>query len=109
MPREVSTRFSQHHAVLMHDSTAEDSKQNIHTLGLVVPRNQDSDETDLEVAEIIASTASNSPASRPADGEMSPDNFFDASDKPIEVNIYEQDESTIPAANTFTAIQSSDE
>ena len=108
VPREVSTRFSQHHAVPMHDSTAEDSKQN-HTLGLVVPRNQDSDETDLEVAEIIASTASNSPASRPVDGEMSLDNFFDASDKPTEVNVYKQDESTIPAANTFTAIQSSDE
>ena len=59
--------------------------------------------------EIIASTASNSPASRPADGETSPDNFFDASDKPMEVNVYKQDESTTPAANTFTAIQSSDE
>ena len=47
MPREVSTRFSQHHAVPMHNSTAEDGKQN-HTLGLVVPRNQDSDETDLD-------------------------------------------------------------
>ena len=108
MPREVSTRFSQHHAVPMHNSTAEDDKQN-YTLGLVVPRNQDSDETQLEVTEIIASTASNSPASRPADGETSWDNFFDASDKPIEVNVYEQDDSTIPTANTFTGIQSSDE
>ena len=92
----------------MHNSTAEDSKQN-HTLGLVVPRNQDSDETDLEVTEIIASTASNSTASRPADGKTSLDNFFDVSDKPMEVNVYKQDESTIPAANTFTAIQSSNE
>ena len=88
VPREVSTRFSQHHSVPMHNSTAEDGKQN-HTLGLVVSRNQDNDETDFEVAEIIASTASNSPASRPAYGEMSPDNFFDASDKPIEVNVHE--------------------
>ena len=40
--------------------------------------------------EIIASTASNSPASRPADGEISPDNFFDASDKPTKVNVCEQ-------------------
>ena len=91
VPREVSTRFSQHQAVPMHNSTAEDSEQN-HTLGLEVPRNQDSDETDLEVAEIIASTASNSLASRPADGEMSPDNFFDVSDKPTEVNVYKQDD-----------------
>ena len=108
VPREASTRFSQHHAVPMHNSTAEDGKQN-HTLRLVVPRNQDSDETDLEITEIIVSTASNSPTSRPADGETSPVNFFDASDKPIEVNVYEQDESTIPAANTFTAIQGSNE
>ena len=108
VPREVSTRFSQHHAVPMHNSTAEDGKQN-YTLGLVVPRSQDCDETDLKVAEIIASTASNNPASRPADGEMSPDNFFDVSDKAIEVNVYEQDKSTIPAANTFTAIRSSNE
>ena len=108
VPREVSIRFSQHHAVPMHNCTAEDGKQN-HTIGLVVPRNQDSDETDLEVAEIIASTASNSPASRPADGEMSLHNFFDVSDKPLEINVYEQDESTIPATNTFTAIQSSNE
>ena len=108
VPREASTRFSQYHAVPMHNYTAEDSNQN-HTLGLVVPRNQDSDETDLEVTEIIASTASNSPASRPADGEMSLDNFFDVSHKPMEVNVYEQDKSTIPAANTFTAIQSSNE
>ena len=108
MLKEVITRFSQHHAVPMHNSTAEDGKQN-HTLGLVVPRNQDSDETDLEVAEIIASTASNSPASRPENGKTSLDNLFDASDKPIEVNVYKQDDSTIPAANTFTAIQSSDE
>ena len=63
----------------------------------------------MEVTEIITSTASNSPASRPADGEMSPDNLFHASDKPIEVNVYEQDDPTIPAANTFTAIQISDE
>ena len=69
VPRKVSTRFSQHHAIPMHNSTAEDSKQ-YHTLGLVVPRNQDSDETDLEVVEIIASTASNSPASRPADRQF---------------------------------------
>ena len=48
----------------MHNSTAEDGKQN-HTTGLVIPRNQDSDETDLEIAEIVAGTASTSPTSGP--------------------------------------------
>ena len=40
---------------------------------------------------------------------MSPDNFFDASDKPLEVENYGPNESTIPAVNTFTAIQNDDE
>ena len=35
--REVSTRFSQHHVVPMHNSTAEDGKQG-HTISLVTPR-----------------------------------------------------------------------
>ena len=34
--REVSTRFSQHHVVPMHNSTAEDGKQG-HTISLVTP------------------------------------------------------------------------
>ena len=62
--REVSTKFNQYHIVPMHNSTAEDRKQN-HTTGLVILRNQDSDKTDLEVAEIVAGTASTSPMSRP--------------------------------------------
>ena len=45
--REVSTKFNQYHVVLMHNSTAEDGKQN-HTTGLVIPTNQDSDETDAQ-------------------------------------------------------------
>ena len=34
--REVSTKFIQYHVVPMHNSTAEDGKQN-HTAGLVIP------------------------------------------------------------------------
>ena len=40
---------------------------------------------------------------------MSPDNFFNASDKPLEVEHNGPNESTIPAANTFTVIWSDDE
>ena len=53
--REVSTKFNQYHVVPMHNSTAEDEKQN-HTTGLVTPRNLDTNETDLEVVEIVAGT-----------------------------------------------------
>ena len=59
----------------MHNSTAEDGKQN-HTTGLAIPRNQDSDETDLDVAEIVTDTASTSPMSRPEERGMSPNNFL---------------------------------
>ena len=50
--REVSTRFSQHHVVPMHNSTAEDGKQG-HTISLVTPCTEDIDITDMEVAEIV--------------------------------------------------------
>ena len=56
--REVSTRFSKYHVVPMHNSTAEDGKQN-HTTGLVLPKSDDVDETDLEVTEIVEGTAAN--------------------------------------------------
>ena len=92
----------------MHNSTAEDGKQN-HTTGFVLPRNQDSDETDLEVAEIVAGTASTSPMSEPEEGGISPDDFFDASDKPIEVENYGPNESTLPVVNAFTVIWSDNE
>ena len=92
----------------MHNSTAEDGKQN-HTTGLVIPRNQDSNETDLEVVEIVAGTASTSPMSGPEEREMSPDNFFNASDKPLEIENYGPNEPTLPAANTFSAIRGDNE
>ena len=81
---EVSTKSNQYHIVPMHNSTAEDGKQN-HMTGLVILRNQDSNETGLEVAEIVVVTASMSPTSGPEEREMSLDNFFDASDKPLEI------------------------
>ena len=51
-PREVSTRFSQHHVVPMHNSIAEDGKQG-HTISLVTPCTEDIDIMDMEVAEIV--------------------------------------------------------
>ena len=103
---EVSTKFNQYHIVPIHNSTVEDGKQN-HTTGLTIPRNQDNDETDLEVAEIVVGTASSSPSSRPE--EASPDNFFDASDKPMDMENYRPNESTRPAANMFMTIRGEDE
>ena len=87
VPREVSTKLNQYHVVPIHNSTVEDGKQNQIT-GLTLPRNQDNDETDLEVAEIVVGTASMSPTSGPEEGAVSPDSFFDASDKPIETELW---------------------
>ena len=101
-------KFNQYHVVPIHNSTVEDGKKN-HITGLTLPRNQDNDETDLEVAEIVVGTASMSPTSGPEEEAVLPDNFFDASDKPIETENYGSNEITIPAANTFTAIRGDDE
>ena len=103
---EVSTKFNQYHVVPIHISTVEDGKQN-HTTGLTIPRNQDNDETDLEVAEIIVGTASLSSSSRPE--EASPDNFFDVSDKPMDMENFRLNESTMSAVNTFATIRDEDE
>ena len=53
----------------MHNSTAEDGKQN-HIIGLVIPRSQDSDKTDLEVVGIVAGTPSMSQTNGPEEREM---------------------------------------
>ena len=108
VPREVSTKFNQYHVVPIHNSTVEHRKQN-HIKGLTLPRNQNNDETDLEVAEMVIGTASMSPTSGPKEGAVSPDNFFDVSDKPIETENYGSNKITIPAANTFTAIKGDNE
>ena len=47
-----------------------------------------------------------SPSSRPE--EASPDNFFDASDKPTDMESYRPNKSTMPAANTFATIRGED-
>ena len=60
--KEVSTRFNKYHAVPIHNSTAEDGKQN-HTLSLTLPRPEDLDDMDLEVAEIVEGTLANRDAS----------------------------------------------
>ena len=86
VPREVSTKFNQYHVVPIHNSTVEDGKQHRIT-GLTLPRNQDNDETDLGEAEIVAGTASMSPTSGPEEGAVSPDNFFNASDKPNQMKL----------------------
>ena len=55
--REVSTKFSQHHVVSMHNYMAEDGKQG-HTISLVTPCTEDIDITDMEVAEIVEAVMS---------------------------------------------------
>ena len=94
--RKVSTRFSKYHVVPMHNSTAEDGKQN-HTTGLALPRSDDVDEADLEVTEIVEGTVANRNVNKdrlllPAtNGQSTTDNFHDM---------------TLPSANTFRMINS---
>ena len=88
--REVSTRLNQYYVIPMHNSTAEDGKQDQgHTTGLILHRTQDSDWTDLEITEIVAGT-SNSNRSGPREEENTPDRFFNASDRPEVLEMYGQ-------------------
>ena len=65
----------------MHSSTAQEHKQR--TTGLILPRGSDVDDRDIEIAEIINGTISDSLKSTNQERrEESPDTFFDASDKP---------------------------
>ena len=73
--REVSTKFSNYHVMPMHNSTAEDWKQN-HTTSLVLPQAEDINETDLEVAAIVEGMMSIRNTSEPKVGEVSPDKFL---------------------------------
>ena len=94
--REVSTRFSKYHVVPMHNSTAEDGKQN-HTMGLALPRSDNVDEADLEVAEIVEGTVANRNVSEDRllfpviNGQSTTDNLHDM---------------TLPSVNTFRMINS---
>ena len=96
--KEVSTRFNKYHAVPMHNSTAEDGKQN-HTMGLTLPRPEDVDDTDLEVAEIVEGTFANRDASKDrllfpvTNGQGTTGNLHDM---------------ILPSANTFRTINSKD-
>ena len=90
--KEVSTIFNKYHMVPMHNSTAEDGKQN-HTMGLTLPRPEDIDNTDLE------GTLANKDASEdrllfPAtNGQGTTGDLHDM---------------TLPSANTFRMIKSGD-
>ena len=96
--KEVSTRFNKYHAVPMHNSTAEDGKQN-HTMGLTLPRPEDLDDTDLEVTEIVEGTLANRDASEDrllfpvTNGQGTTGNLHDM---------------TLLSANTFRTINSED-
>ena len=104
--REVSTRFSRYHVVLMHNSTAEDGKQN-HTTGLALPRPEDVDDTDLEVAEIVEGTMANRDVSEPGLRETTQDRLlFPVTDgQNTSDNLHNM---TLPSANMFRTINSED-
>ena len=104
--REVSTRFSKYHVVPMHNSTAEDGKQN-HTTGLVLPRPEDVYETDLEVTEIVEGTMANRNVSKPRLRETTQDRLlFPVTDgQSTTDNLHNM---TLPSANTFRTINSED-
>ena len=104
--REASTRFSKYHVVPMHNSTAKDGKQN-HTTGLVLPRPEDVDETDLEVAEIVEGTTANRDVSEPGLRETTQDGLlFPVTDgQSTTDNLHNM---TLPSANTFRTINSED-
>ena len=96
--KEVSTRFKKYHAAPMHNSTAEDGKQN-HTTGLTLPRPGDVDDTDLEVAGIVEGTLADRDASKdrllfPAINGQGPTG-----------NLHDM---TLPSANPFRTINSED-
>ena len=104
--REVSTRFSKYHVVPMHNSTAKDGKQN-HTAGLVLPRPEDADETDLEVTEIVEGTMANRDVSKPGLRETTQDRLlFPATDAQSTTD--NRHNMTLPSASMFRTINSED-
>ena len=50
-----------------------------------------------------------SPTSGPEERGISPDNLFDASNKPLEIENYRPNKPTLPAVNILTAIHSDNE
>ena len=100
--REVSTRFSQHHVVPMHNSTAEDGKQG-HTISLVTPRTEDIDIMDMEVAEIVEATT---PMTDTSDQPTDRNNTMMSKNPGI---TGEQLKLTTPPANTFRTVNIEDQ
>ena len=100
--REVSTKFSQHHVVPMHNSTAEDGKQG-HTISLVTPQTEDIDVTDMEVAEIVEAAM---PSTDTSDQSTDKDNITMAKNPGI---TGEQCNLNTPPANTFRTVNMEDQ
>ena len=100
--REVSTRFSQHHVVPMHNSTAEDGKQG-HTISLVTPHTEDIDITDMEVAEIVKVVM---PMTDASDQSTDRNNTMMTKNPGI---TGEQHNFTTPPANTFRTVNIEDQ
>ena len=100
--REVSTRFSQHHVVPMHNSTAEDGKQG-HTISLVNPQTEDIDVTDMEVAEIVEAVM---PMMDTSDQSTDRDSIMMTKNPGI---TREQHNFTMLPANTFRTINIEDQ
>ena len=100
--REVSTRFSQHHVVPMHNSTAEDGKQS-HTISLVTPQTEDIDIMDMEVAEIVEVVM---PMMDTSDQSTDRDNTMMTKNPGI---TGEQHNLTMPPANTFRTVNIEDQ
>ena len=100
--REVSTRFSQHHVVPMHNSTAEHGKQG-HTISLVTPWTEDIDVMDMEVGEIVETAM---PTMDTSDQSTDKDNIMTTKNPGI---TGEQHNLTTPPVNTFRTVNIEDQ
>ena len=99
---EVSTKFSQHHVVPMHNFTAEDEKQG-HAISLVTPRTEDIDVTDMEVAEIVEVVM---PSTDTSDQSTDKNNIMMRKNPGI---TGEQHNRNTPPANTFRTVNIEDQ
>ena len=100
--REVSTRFSQHHVVPMHNSMAEDGKQD-HTTSLIAPHTEDIDIMDMEAAEIVEAVT---PMTDTSDQSTDRNNTMTTKNPGI---TREPHNFTTPPANTFRTVNIEDQ
>ena len=100
--REVSTRFSQHHVVPIHNSMAEDGKQG-HTISLVTPHTEDIDIMDMAVAEIVEAAM---PTTDTSDQSTDRNNTMRTQNPGI---TGEPHNFTMPPANTFRTVNIEDQ